>query len=389
MSTLKLDTIQHPDAAGAALTFDSDGSITTMNLAAGLIDSDAIGSGAVSANKIASGAVEGAMTTQFGRRNLIINGAMQVAQRGTSETSVTSTGYKQAPDRYHLTLSSAGTWTASQSTTSPSGFSNSYKLACTTANASLSAGSYFLFRQKFEGQNLQHLKKGTSDALTTTLSFWVRSSKTGTYICELRDDDNGRTIAKSYTVSSADTWEYKSITFEGDTTGTLDNDNASSLVVQWWLVAGTNYTSGTLATSWETNTNANRAVGQVNLADSTSNDWYITGVQLEVGSVATPFEHRSFGEEEMLCRRYFQLITQSTTDGDTTPNRIYGAYYGSGGSFIQRPFVPSMRDVPDLIYGVSGGNGFSETYTSELYLGIYDNDDPSVRIYDASADAEL
>ena len=243
-------------------------------------------------------------STPSGRRNLIINGAMNVAQRGTSETGVTTFGY-YACDRYIFELTNTGTWTLSQSTDAPAGFANSFKLDCTTADASLAAGDIVIFSQRFEGQDLQHLQKGTSSAKSLTASFWVKSSKTGTYILEIDDNDNARNINKSYTVNAANTWEYKTITFEGDTTGTLDNDNGFSFRVIFWLAAGSDWSSGTLATSWESTTNANRAVGNVNLADSTSNEFYLTGVQLEVGTVATEFEHRSFGEELALCQRYY------------------------------------------------------------------------------------
>jgi hypothetical protein len=125
----------------------------------------------------------------------------------------------------------------------------------------------------FEGQNLQYLKKGTANAVSLTLSFWVKSTKTGTFIAELKDFNNTRTISKSYTVNTTNTWEKKTITFEGDTTGALTNNNALSLELNFWLGAGTDFTSGTLATTWGSSVNANRAVGQVNIADSTSNDW--------------------------------------------------------------------------------------------------------------------
>jgi len=240
-------------------------------------------------------------------RNLVVNGAMQVWQRGDTTTSVTGNSYYSA-DRFRNVTISAGTWTLSKSTTVPigQGFAASLKYDCTTANASLSAGSLLMLEQRFEGQDMQSLKKGTASAESLTLSFWVRSNKTGTYIAELRDEDNGRTISQSYAIDASDTWEKKTLTFAGDTTGALDNDNALSLYAGFYLAAGTDYSSGTLATSWETRTNANRAVGQVNLADNTANEWYITGVQLEVGTVATPFEHRSFGDELRLCQRYYE-----------------------------------------------------------------------------------
>ena len=159
------------------------------------------------------------------------------------------------------------------------------------------------FHQRIEGQNLQRLEKGTSNAKSTTVSFWVKSNTTGTYVLELFDNDNNRHAAKTYTIDSANTWEKKTITFVGDTTGALDNDANRSMDVRWWLAAGSNFTSGTLPTGWASLTAANRAVGQVNLMASTNN-WYITGIQWEVGEQATPFEHRSYGDELLKCYRY-------------------------------------------------------------------------------------
>ena len=183
-------------------------------------------------------------------RNIIINGDMSIAQRSTSETGLTGSGYNTV-DRFRTAMSSAGTWTQSQDTTVPSaqGFAKSLKMDCTTADGSLSAGDYLIISQKIEGQNLQYLKKGTSSAESTTLSFWVRSNKTGTYIAELEDADNSRTISKSYTISSADTWEKKTITYDGDTSGAFSNDNGNSLQLNFWLASGTTYSSGTLHTS--------------------------------------------------------------------------------------------------------------------------------------------
>jgi hypothetical protein len=208
-------------------------------------------------------------------------------------------------------FSSMGTWTQSRSTDVPSGqgFGYSLKMDCTTADASPAAGDYIIYNQRIEGQNLQHLLKGTSDAKKLTLTFWIKSNKTGTYICELYDNDNNRSISKSYTIDSASTWEKKTITFEGDTTGTLDNDNAASLYAQWWFGAGSNSTSGTLQTSWGTLTAANRAVGQVNLADSTSNELYITGCQLEVGSTASGFEFEPYDKVIQKCFRYYKKVS--------------------------------------------------------------------------------
>jgi hypothetical protein len=167
-------------------------------------------------------------------RNIIINGDMSIAQRATSTASLTSTGY-HASDRFKNVISSLGTWTVSQSTDVPTGqgFVNSYKMDCTTADASPASGDYNVISQAFEGQNLQYLKKGTSSAESLTLSFWVYATKTGTNIVELYDYDNSRQISKSYTISSSNTWEKKTVTFAGDTTGAFDNDNAASLAIKF------------------------------------------------------------------------------------------------------------------------------------------------------------
>ena len=240
-----------------------------------------------------------------GRRNIVINGAMQISQRSTNATSITSTGY-HALDRFKLLYTDAGTWTMSQSSTTPNGFANSLKLDCTSAKSSLASDSRLFLMTSIEGQDVQQFKKGTSDAEQYTLSFHVRSNKTGTYQVNIEDNDNVRIVGSTYTISSANTWEKKEITFVADTTGAFADDNGDSLAIMWALVAGTDNSSGAVPTAWEAKSNTDRGAGlNINLADSTSNEWYITGVQLEVGSTATPFEHRSFGEELKLCQRYF------------------------------------------------------------------------------------
>ena len=285
-----------------------------------------------------------------GRRNIVINGAMQVAQRGTS-FSLSGTADTFITDRFLISNSDTGAWTASQSTDSPTGFSNSLKMDCTTADTS---PTFLTLMTRFEGQDLQHLKKGTSSAEKTTLSFFVKSNKTGTYIAELRDIDNNRTIGKAYTISSADTWEQKIITFDGDTTGAFGNDNGNSLQIIWYLAVGSVYNSGTLATSWGSRVNANTAVGQVNLADSTDNEWYITGIQLEVGSQATPFEHRSFGEEQRLCQRY--AIVYSKNGQPNMGDKAIGTGASTNSSGGYQAFIfpqVTMRAVPTLTVGGS------------------------------------
>ena len=255
---------------------------------------------------------------------IIYNGDMAVAQRGTSSSGHSSGGGYLTVDRMSHSFG-IGTWTVSQETDAPtgSGFANSLKMDCTTAGASPSAGAVLIVVQKLEGQDLQLFKKGTANAEKMTISFWVKSAKTGTYIMELDDNDNNRTISQAYTISSANTWEKKVLTFDGDTTGAFDNDNGESLRINWWLAAGSNFTSGTLATSWVTTVNANRVVGNVNLADSTSNDWYLTGVQLEVGefdaTTIPPFQHESYGDNLQRCKRYCQsTFSQGTAIGSAT-----------------------------------------------------------------------
>lgn len=263
----------------------------------------------VTSAKVASGVL------QSNFRNIIINGDMSIAQRGTSATSIDSSndGYLTMDRWIHIQQaddSNTGKTSMTQSTTVPTGqgFAKSMKIDCTTAQTSISGtNSRVVVSQRFEGQMLQYLKKGTSSAESLTCSFWVRSNKTGTYICALRDKDNSRDIAKSYTISSADTWEKKTITFEGDTTGAFDNDNARSLDIIWGLAAGSDYSSGTLQTTWGTANNANVLVGQVNLMDSTSNEWYITGVQLEAGTSASDFEFLPFDVQLNRCYRYFHI----------------------------------------------------------------------------------
>ncbi len=284
-------------------------------------------------------------------KNILINGDMQVSQRATSVSSITSGGY-HACDRWKEDMTTAGTWTISQSTTVPTGqgFATSLKMDCTTANGSLSAGSELMVQQRLEGQNLQYLKKGTSDAVSTTLSFWVRSNKTGTYICELQDVDNTRQISKSYTISSADTWEKKTITFPGDTTGALDNNNARSLDCSFYLAAGSDLSSGTLSTTWTAKTDANRAVGQVNLADSTSNEWYVTGVQLEAGDTASEFEFLPVEVNLARCQRYF-FVTKSS-------QWLYAINSTNNNSRSEVVFKCSMRDTP-----TAGSVAFSNSGT--------------------------
>lgn len=320
-----------------------------------------------------------------GARNLIINGAMHVAQRGT-QTSITSA--YTACDRWNFTRSGAAVVDASQSTDVPSGegFANSLKIDVTTADTSVAAGDFAHLRTRFEGQDLQQLRKGTSEAKSLTLSFWVKSAKTGTHIVELYDLDNTRQVSKSYSITTADTWQNVTLQFPADTTGAFDNDNAASLQVAWWLLAGSTYSGGTLNTSWASSTDANRVVGQVNVMDDAANNFYLTGVQLEVGEQATPFEHRSYGDELARCQRYYekslvlqyyQLPTSSGSQVQRQHNRFQ----------VQKRATPALTETKDsgsaatsvgnvggnldgILHSFGGNNGeiiyFSWTANAEL-----------------------
>jgi hypothetical protein len=257
-----------------------------------------------------------------GRRNVVINGAMQVAQRGTSTASITSSGYYTA-DRWLFEPATMGTHTNSVENDAPtgSGFRKSFKVLVTTADAAPAAGDLLDVQTRFEGQNLQQFLKGTASAKGFTLTFWVKSNVTGTYVVAIRDLDNARSVSATYSVSASATWEKKTIFFPADTTGAFDNDNALSALLVFGLGAGTNYTSGTLNTTWASYTAANLLVGQTNLASATNNYWQITGVQLEVGDTATPFEHRTYGEELRLCQRYYEEFWSSYTGWPTSTTR--------------------------------------------------------------------
>jgi hypothetical protein len=202
-------------------------------------------------------------------------------------------------------------YTITQDTDVPSGqgFAKSLKVDVATADASLDADDGTQIETKIEGQNLQYLNFGNSSAKSLTLSFWVKSNKTGTYVVRLTQPDaSSRMVSFAYTISSASTWEKKIIEIPADTGGTINNDNGAGLNITWWLSAGTSYTSGSLASTWQSYANGDSAVGQVNLADNTANEWYITGVQLEAGQTASEFEFLPHDVNLQRCLRYFFSI---------------------------------------------------------------------------------
>ena len=284
-----------------------------------------------------------------GARNLIINSQMQIAQRGTSAVAAASGNYPSI-DRIKCYESTDGAFTLEQSTTVPSGqgFSNSAKFVVTTADTSLAAGQYAQATQVIEAQNLQHLNYGTSSAKTLTLSFWCRSSKTGTYcITIVKEDSTATHYVKAFSISSADTWEKKTITIEPDSNitaaaGAIANDNGAGLYVYWNFAQGSTYTGATDNT-WSTNTNHFATTNQVNWMDSTSNDFYLTGVQLEVGS-ATPFEHEDYGTTLRKCERYALTLGGLLLPKMREADRYRASTYQFGRIMRAAPTIPAMTD---------------------------------------------
>ena len=292
-----------------------------------------------------------------GRRNLIINGAMQVSQKGTSAVAVPNGGTSTV-DRMKFYESTGGAYTSEQSSDVPAGqgFSKSIKLACTTADTSIGAAEIATMSQVIEGQNLQRLNYGTSDAKTITLSFWVKSNKTGIYTIAIYKHAGGGTAygcPVEYTISSANTWEKKTITVTptaGSTTlitssaGAIIDSNGAGIEVHWGLAWGSNYnsTNNTWSASGFYSTS-----NQVNWLDSTSNNFYITGVQLEVGTNASDFEHESFGETLQKCQRYFYRFPR--VDASGTSNTLCIGMGQSTNTFRGVVFFPSsMRANPTM-----------------------------------------
>ena len=363
MSTLK--------SSAEDLTLNADGSGNDI-----IFQSNAVEKGSLTAEGVltaTSFAGDGSSLTGIaGRRNMILNGAMKISQRGTSFAVIGNGDYSL--DRWQFTESSIGAYTITQDSSGPAGFANSLKIDCTTADASPASGEWLTFQYKIEGQDLQQLKKGTASAESVTLSFWVKCNKTGNIQVNLKDEDNNRQIGNTVTIDSADTWEQKSLTFAGDTTGALGDDNACSMFIEWWLDSGSSLSSGAVPTSWETKADTDRnAGGTLAFADSTSNYINITGVQLELGTVATDFEHRSYGEELALCQRYYEKsYAQATTPGTTTDNGRHAFFFntvnnGYVGGFIKH--IVTKRATPTITTyapgdGTSGEGSFYEFGTS-------------------------
>jgi hypothetical protein len=294
-------------------------------------------------------------SSNLGRRNLVINGAMQVAQRGTSQASISSAGY-YVQDRFKVNTNDAGVWTQTQESLTTSdapfqnGFTQALKLDCTTASASLAAAGTLQINQAIEGYNLQRLGSGSSGAKSITVSFWIKATKTGTNVLASYQDDGGKQVSATYTINVSNTWEFKTVTLPANTANAILNDNSRGRLVTWYFAAGSNRTSGTLRNTWTAYAAADEAVGQVNHADNVANNIHITGIQVEVGDIATDFEHRSFGEELAACQRYYaELPCFSGPGTGTTDARGYGTH------------VVQMRTAPTL--GVTGVMNITDGYS--------------------------
>ena len=337
MSILKVDAIRHNSATSDAITMASDGTCTAN------LTSINGGSG-------------------FSRRNVVINGGMQIYQRGdvTGATSHTYGG----PDRFRVARSGAGTFSQkSIGVNGAFGIQRALIIDCTTQSGSLAAGAFQIIQHKIEGFNAQRFEKGYPTAKQFALSFYAYSEKGGTYTVALEDANNSRYVSASYTVT-ASTWQKHEVIFPADTTGKLDNDNGESLAIEWWLAAGTNYSSGTFSTSWASSVTANKVhPSQVNMGESTDNNFYLANVQLEVGSVCTPFEWKSFTEDLTDCQRYYRRWQAASSGfiGNGTPGlvRVTNSYFdatslASGAvldgddALVCRTLSPVMRQKPTV-----------------------------------------
>ena len=364
-SVANVTTASADFSIGDDLSFTSDGAIINMGADSDVTITHNADEGITLNSKDISGvsSINGGQIG--GSRNYIYNGDTSLCQRATSASGLGNgdSGY-HVQDRYKFAEAGApnAEVTMSRATEVPSGFQYSMKLDCTTASGTVAAADLVYFSQIFEGQDLYGWKKGTSDALPVTLSFWVNTTKTGTYICSMYDNDNARSCSQAYTVSSSNTWEYKSVTFPGDTTGAFGRDANASLYVHWGLVAGTDWSSGTLATAWQSNVSANQFVGQVDAFDNTSNNFHITGMQLEIGETASAFQNETYGENFIRCARYYLQRAASSA-------ALYGSSVTGGGfNYSHWQFPVPMRTAPTMT-----GHTGTQQQISVLSGGVYNS----------------
>ena len=284
---------------------------------------------------------------------LIINGDMAVHQRGSAGTSNNSFGVDRFKCSDTANFDQRG-FTINQDTDVPSGygFANSLKFTMTTPETTIDADEYGRVETNLEGQDVQLLKYGTSSAETVTLSFWVKSNVTGNYAVSLFQDDDTRIIGSTYTVNSSATWEKKVITFSGDTTGVIDDNNGTGLSLRWYMSAGSNFTSSD-NTSWGASSNGKLAYGQVaSVMSTTSGYWYITGIQLEVGEFSSttlpPFQHESFGDNLARCQRYYYFHVSEDINGGSDVTISLSSQYNNSSVKGYITFPTRMRANPTL-----------------------------------------
>ena len=294
--------------------------------------------------------------TRAAAKNKVINGDMVIAQRATSAAGITADNIYYTVDRFVTRLVNMGTFTQTQEADAPAGFSKSVKMLCTTADASPAASDRVAFVTKLEGNSVQDLAYGTSSARTITVSFYVKSNVTGTFIAELFNTGSpARQVSRSYTISAANTWERKTFVIAGDTAQGITADNAERFSLIMWLGAGTNFTSGTLQTAWATEVQANRAVGVSNLAAAVNNYWQVTGVQIEIGSTVTPFQTATgtIQGELAACQRYYFRTTAGDAYG-TVANYAFAKSTTEGTFSISTPVTmrtkPSSVDFANVAY---------------------------------------
>ncbi len=321
MSTLRVEGIRNAAASSDAITLAANGTCTAK------------------------------VTNSLSNRNMIYNGAMMISQRGTSQTGVNSSGFKKMPDRWRFGAagSNIGTYTVSQAGDNPDAFTGggkSLKVDCTTAHSSLASNERYVLEQNFEGFDCQPILAGNSNAKKLTLSFWVKAYQTGTWIVHLDAAHSQRDCSASYTINASGTWEKKTITFPADTSGSYACSNAKNLVVKFGLLAGSQWNTGTLNTAWRSEADSGSYTGQTNLASSTNNYWQITGVQLEVGDVATDFEHRTYGDELLRCQRYYNRVFDM--NGQSGEKPISLAVYENGSILTTIFNFLEMRTIPSL-----------------------------------------
>jgi hypothetical protein len=352
-------------AAANVTTLGASGEVTATGFT-GTLDG-VLGGGTPAAANVTTLAVAGDVTGVTGinsgqiggRRNIIYNGEMKVAQRSASVAGLGAAGGYFTLDRWKIvTAASAGRLTMAQVADGPPGFANSMKFSTTTADTSIAAGEYLLLVQDIEGQDLQQLKKGTASAEQVTVSFWVKGNAAALYVCEIQDLDTvgGRVNTQSFAVTTS--WNRIELTFAADTTGALVDDNTAGLALNFWLHAGATYAGGTFAgdNTWAGITQANRAAvdGFTSIYDATSRTLFITGVQWELGATATEFESRTFGEELALCERYYE-----TSNGAGAPFAATDGYVVTtiSGDFPTFSYRVGKRAGVTLATSFAGGTG--------------------------------